>query len=190
MRVNRSDLGLALLLATAAAIANPLEAQLKLDLCRTANPNAVVPLGTSTPVNSTSTSGSYFAPTCYRYVVDVKPSMTTNGWLIGVTAGAASLPGNVKNAAGFAVPVNATDCGSYAQLTTFYKRAAGEREFTRVHGVSTSGVWNGSTCVVQPPAWKDQTDIVNATYRIAVGVKMANTWRGVIGRATATQIPR
>jgi hypothetical protein len=190
MRVNRSQLGLSLLLAAAAGVASPVEAQLKLDLCRTATPQATVALGTSAPANSTTTSGGYFAPTCYRYVVDVKPSVTTNDWGIGVTAGAASLPGNVKNAAGFAVPANPTDCGSYAQLTTFYKRAAGEREFTRVHGVSTNGVWNGSTCVVQPPAWKDQTNVVNATYRIAVGVKMANTWRGVTGRATATQIPK
>jgi hypothetical protein len=190
MRVTRSDLGLALLLATAAAIANPLEAQLKFDLCRTANPNASVALGTSAPVNSTTTSGSYFAPTCYRYVVDVKPGMTSNGWLIGVTAGASALPGGKKNSAGFAIPASSTDCSSYSQLTSFYKKAAGEREFTQVHGVSTKGEWNGTTCVVQPPAWKDQTDIVNATYRIAVGVKMANAWRGVTGRATATQIPR
>ena len=189
MRVIRGNLGLGVLLAASAGAANPAEAQMKFDLCRTVRPNAVVKLNPSAPATSTTTSGSYFAPTCYRYVVEVKPDMTTNDYLIGVSAGASALPGGKKNAAGFAVPGNPTDCGSYSQLTSFYKRGAGEREFTLVHNAGTRGAWNGSACVVEPPSWSDG-DGVNATYRVAVGVKVGETWRGVTGRATATRTPR
>ena len=188
MRVTRGNLGLALLLAATAA-ASPAAAQMKFDLCRTASANAVVRLNPSAPATSTTASGSYFAPTCYRYVVDVRPDITTNDYLIGVSAGAAALPGGKRNAAGFAVPQNAADCSSYSQLTSFYKRGAGQREFTLVHNTGTRGAWNGSACVVEPPSWADG-DGVNATYRVAVGVKVGETWRGVTGRATATRTPR
>lgn len=189
---NRSRLGLAVLLVGAVGGGSRAEAQdMKFDFCRTAKPNAAVTLGTNGPVTSTTTTGSYFTSSCYRYVVDVKAGMPASNfaWLVGVTAGAAALPGAKKNAAGFAIPATKSDCDSYSQLTSFYKKGAAESEFKKVSAVSTNGAWNGTACVVTPPKWSDQNQTLNATYRIAVGVKMANTWRGVSGRGSATQLP-
>jgi hypothetical protein len=172
----RTWLALALVGTLGARTAN---AQFKLDLCRTAKPNATVTMSTAQPsVFSTSNGGSYFGEGCHRYVVDVVVAPTSKG--IQLKGGAVNIQGGTNNL-GFSTPGTQSACESYTQLTSVYRKNPGAAEFTRLSSVGTNPTWNGSKCVLSVPTFGPYE--AGATYRIAVGVKIANSWHPVAGAA-------
>ena len=138
-------------------------------------------LAPGTPsIEADDSVGRYFGTGCNRFVVDILVpapgrSSAASSLSLRLRAGAFRLPGGHPVGERFTAPGSELECGSYTQLTTIYKRAAGEKEFTRLSAVATKGDWQEAACALRIPEWRYDPP--------TNGVRVNQRWRPV--RVTA-----
>jgi hypothetical protein len=182
---------LAITAAGAGLTGRALAQSTQFDFCRTADAGArlVLPPSPAT-VEAKDAAGGYFGAGCNRFVVDISvpPSAGASAAPSSVIlrAGAFRLAGGHPLGDGFAAPAAAGQCDSYTQLTTVYKKTAGEKDFIRLSAVTTRGEWHETECALRIPQWSYGPPAKGTeTYRLAMSVKMSGRWLPV--RVTATR---
>jgi hypothetical protein len=168
------------------------------DFCASAPPHATLTYGPSSgnPFVFSNGAGYFLNPQggCYRFLVDVAV-LPTNGKPFGLQAG---YPSTVLSA--FAPPyellVSQADCGTFVQHMAVYRKVwLFDTAFTRIASAWYTGVWtNYGVCVLTQTSGDDlglamysgttgASPLGGATYRVAVGVKIAGIWKQVAVQA-------
>lgn len=152
------------------------------DYCRLAHANAVLTMGPGvSEVNSTSPNAAYgMVVGCKKWVVDILVPSNSSG------------TGNELRSIAFvgdsSAPANKALCQSYSAYESYYKKAAGQTEYTRVATQWIIGLWHegnmfpcelyfltGTGSIPRPNPPRAGTDV----YRVAKSIEYGGQWRQV-----------